>query len=200
MEPLQPAAGAAVHRAPGGGEGHRLVPPPARPPGVRGGHGRPLRALLEHADGPAAAVHGHRLPGLQPGLVQARQRAGEHARILSEPDPGVEVPVPHAGGQADGPLLQSPLPGHVSRRGGHRHGRRRRDPALLERVQQNAVDEGVGVGVEPVYQDTVILGLGLGAGDLREEGAQTESHKAQIILPETDRTTAPPARPSGEER
>lgn len=32
---------------------------------------------------------------------------GEHSRLLSEPDPGVEVSVVNTGGQADRTLLQS---------------------------------------------------------------------------------------------
>lgn len=73
VEQLQPPPGAAVQRPPGGGEGHRLVSAPARAAGFRGGHGRPLPALLEHSDGSGAAEHRHGLSGLQPGMVQARQ-------------------------------------------------------------------------------------------------------------------------------
>uniref|UniRef100_A0A8I3WYC9 Fizzy and cell division cycle 20 related 1 n=1 Tax=Callithrix jacchus TaxID=9483 RepID=A0A8I3WYC9_CALJA len=57
LESLEPESCAAVHRAPGGREGHRLVPAPARPVGLGGRHGRPLHPLLEHADGAATAVH-----------------------------------------------------------------------------------------------------------------------------------------------
>lgn len=77
MEQLQPSTGAAVQRPPGSGEGHRLVSPPTRAAGVRGRHRRPLPALLEHADGSGAAEHRHGLSGLQPGMVQTRQRTGE---------------------------------------------------------------------------------------------------------------------------
>ena len=35
--------------------------------------------------------------GLQPGLVKARQRAGLHPRLLSESDPGLEIPQPGPG-------------------------------------------------------------------------------------------------------
>ena len=76
VEPLGPEPSADLRGPPGGGEGHRLVPPPTRPAGVRRRHGRPLHPLLEHPDLPATAVHGHRLTGLQSGLVQARQRTG----------------------------------------------------------------------------------------------------------------------------
>lgn len=77
VEQLQPSPRAAVQRPPGGSEGHRLVPPPTRAAGVGGRHRRPLPALLEHSDGSGAAEHGHWLAGLQPGVVQTRQRAGE---------------------------------------------------------------------------------------------------------------------------
>lgn len=77
VEPLKRAARAAIHRALGCSEGHRLVAPPARPAGLRWRHGWPLHPLLEHSDRPAAAVHRHRLSGLQPGLVQAHQWTGE---------------------------------------------------------------------------------------------------------------------------
>ncbi len=36
---------------------------------------------------------------------------GEHSRLLSEPDPGVEVSVTNAGGQVDWTLLQSAVSG-----------------------------------------------------------------------------------------
>lgn len=36
---------------------------------------------------------------------------GEHARLLTEPDPGLEVPVPDPGGKADRALVQGPVPG-----------------------------------------------------------------------------------------
>lgn len=79
MEPLQRRPGAAVHGALGRRQGHRLVSSPARPAGLGRRHRRPLHPLLEHTDGSAAAVHRHRLTGLQPSLVQAHQRAGESA-------------------------------------------------------------------------------------------------------------------------
>ena len=39
VEPFQPEPGPYVHRPRGGGEGYRLVPPPARATGLRRGHG-----------------------------------------------------------------------------------------------------------------------------------------------------------------
>lgn len=77
VEPFQPEPRAAIHGAPGCSESHRLVSTPARPPRLRRRHRRPLHPLLEHADRAAPAVHRHRLPGVQPGLVEARQRVGE---------------------------------------------------------------------------------------------------------------------------
>lgn len=40
---------------------------------------------------------------------------GEHTRLLSEPDSGVEVSVADTGGQVDGTLLQSPVSGMITR-------------------------------------------------------------------------------------
>lgn len=39
---------------------------------------------------------------------------GQHARLLAEPDPGVEVPISHAGGQAHRALVPRPLPGEAA--------------------------------------------------------------------------------------
>ena len=64
---------------------------------------------------------------------------GVHPRLLSEPDPGVEVPQPCPGGEADGPQLPGALPGDVARRRGHRDGRGRRDAQVLERLFQGQV-------------------------------------------------------------
>lgn len=52
-------------------------------------------------------------PGLreEPQGPWRRLPTGEHARLLAEPDPGLEVPVSDAGGQADRPLLPGPLLG-----------------------------------------------------------------------------------------
>lgn len=36
---------------------------------------------------------------------------GEHTRLLTEPDPGLEVPLSDPGGQADRALLSGPVPG-----------------------------------------------------------------------------------------
>lgn len=77
VEQLQPPARAAVQRPPRRRQSHRLVSPPARAAGVGRRHGRPLPALLEHADGSGSAEHRHRVSGVQPGLVQTRQRTGE---------------------------------------------------------------------------------------------------------------------------
>ena len=68
--------------------------------------------------------------------------SGFDTRLLAEPDPGVEVPVARAGGQADRPLVPGALPRHVPRRRGHRHRRRRRDTALLERLLQGPLPKG----------------------------------------------------------
>ena len=68
---------------------------------------------------------------------------GLDTRLLSKPDPGVEVPVARASGQADRPLVPGALPRHVARRRGDRHGRRRRDAALLERLLQGPLPKGL---------------------------------------------------------
>jgi hypothetical protein len=68
--------------------------------------------------------------------------AGEYPRILSEPDPGVEIPGADAGRKTDGTLVPRTLPGRQSRRGGDRHGRRRRNTALLECLQQSPISKG----------------------------------------------------------
>ena len=75
----------------------RLVAAPPRRVGQRRRYGRPLHPLLEHADGPADAVRRHGLAGVQPGLVQTLVRTGVDARLLAEPDPHLEVSVPHPG-------------------------------------------------------------------------------------------------------
>ncbi len=136
VEQLQPAPGAAVQRSSGRCEGHRLVSSPARSPGLRRGNGGPLPSLLEHSDRTGVTEYRHRLTGLQPGLVQTRQRAGktstcthsqikcfscsdfhhwcppgQHTRLLPEPDPGVEIPITHAGGQAHRTFVPSALLG-----------------------------------------------------------------------------------------
>lgn len=80
VEQLESGACAAVQRAFSGSEGNRLVAPSAWPASVRRRHGRPLPALLEHAHRTGAAEHRHRLTGLQPGLVQTCQRAGERTK------------------------------------------------------------------------------------------------------------------------
>lgn len=48
--------GTDVLGARGGGEGHRLVPPPARAACVRRWYGRPVHSVLEHAHLTAHAV------------------------------------------------------------------------------------------------------------------------------------------------
>lgn len=94
--------------------------------------------------------------GFQPGLVEARQRP----RLLSESDPGLELPQLGSGNnvlyllhfpemnyflamkyflclgcQADWAQLPRALPRHVARRREHRHRRGGRDSQVLERVQ-----------------------------------------------------------------
>lgn len=88
---------------------------------------------------------------MQPGVVEAQLRAGVDARLLPEPDPGVEVPQPDAGGQAHRPLLSRALPGALPRRGGHRDWGRGRDVAFLERVQQGPLPEGDQVRAQPLH-------------------------------------------------
>mmetsp|Transcript_50450 Transcript_50450/g.161456 ORF Transcript_50450/g.161456 Transcript_50450/m.161456 type:complete len:260 (-) Transcript_50450:100-879(-) len=127
-------ARATVQRALGGGQGHLVVPAPARAARVGGGHGGPLRALLEHVDQQRAAVRGHGEPGLQPRVVQERQRAGEHARVQPEPDHRVALPHHDQARHAHGAHAAGALPGHLPRRPDHRDRGRGRDAALLERV------------------------------------------------------------------
>ena len=47
-------------------------------------------------------------------LIALPLLTGEHSRLLSEPDPGVEVPVTNTGGQADRTLLQSAVSGKTA--------------------------------------------------------------------------------------
>lgn len=77
VEQLQSAPCAAVQRSSGRCEGHRLVSSPARPAGLWRGNGGPLPSLLEHSDRTGVTEYRHRLTGLQPCLVQTRQRAGK---------------------------------------------------------------------------------------------------------------------------
>lgn len=57
VEPLQRVAYAAVHRAPGCSESHRLVSSPARVARLRRGNGGSLHTLLEHTYSAATTVH-----------------------------------------------------------------------------------------------------------------------------------------------
>mmetsp|Transcript_35135 Transcript_35135/g.92251 ORF Transcript_35135/g.92251 Transcript_35135/m.92251 type:complete len:273 (+) Transcript_35135:1193-2011(+) len=91
-----------------------------------------MHTLLEHTDGLAAQLHRHWLPSLQPVLVEEHQRARLDARLLAEPNRRVALLVDEQGGDAHGTHAACPLPGYVARRPDHRHGRRRRDAALLE--------------------------------------------------------------------
>lgn len=131
-----PGSGAGVHGTPGSGQSNRMVAAPPRAVGQWRRYRGQVHTFLEHTDGAAHAVRGHGVAGVQPGLVQAFLGAGEHARLLPEPDPGVEVPEPDPGCQADRTFVQGPVPGNVSRRGVHSHRCWGRDPQVLECVQQ----------------------------------------------------------------
>lgn len=124
VELTLPLAHPDIYRAPGGGESDRLVAPSSRPAGVRWRHRRSLHPLLEHADRPADAMRRHRLAGLQLGMEQTQFRASQHPRLFAEPDSRVEVPEPHAGGQAHRALVPGALSGDVARRRGDCHRRR----------------------------------------------------------------------------
>lgn len=143
VEPEQRVAHTDVHGARGCREGDSVVAAPARIAGQRRRHCRQEHPLLEHVDRTGDAVRGHRVAGLQFGLVQAFVRASQHARLLAEPDPRVEVPHPNAGGQADRPLVPGAVSGDVTGRRVDSDGRRRRDAAFLERFLQNQIAEGV---------------------------------------------------------
>mmetsp|Transcript_14814 Transcript_14814/g.43917 ORF Transcript_14814/g.43917 Transcript_14814/m.43917 type:complete len:200 (+) Transcript_14814:130-729(+) len=62
-----------VQRAPGRGEGDRLVPAPAGAPRVGRGHRGPVHPLLEHREQHRSVLRGHRIPGVQLDLVRERQ-------------------------------------------------------------------------------------------------------------------------------
>ena len=66
-----------VQRAPGSGQGHRLVAASAWLAGERWRYGRSVHSLLEHAHSTATAVRRHRLASLQSGLVQTLEWTGE---------------------------------------------------------------------------------------------------------------------------
>lgn len=77
VEQFQSEPSPAIYRTFSCCKGHCLVPPSAWATGFRRGHCRSLHPVLEHTDLSAAAVCWHRLPGLQPCLVEARKRTGE---------------------------------------------------------------------------------------------------------------------------
>lgn len=133
LEPALDEPRADLHRALGGGQGHRLVAAPPRVTRKRRRHRGPVHQILEHPNQPADAVHRHRLAGLQPCLEQAQFRARQHPRILAEPNSRVEVPEPCAGGQTHRTLLPGFVPGYVAGRRGDRNRRGRRDAPILER-------------------------------------------------------------------
>jgi hypothetical protein len=100
--------------------------------GVGRWHGRSVHPVLEHAHIDAAQLRGHGLAGVQSHVVQERQRGGQHARLLAEPDHCVALPVHDEGRHPDGAHVQGAVPRHVAGRADDCDGRRRRDAAILE--------------------------------------------------------------------
>lgn len=88
-------------------------------------------------------------------MVKAQFRTGFHPRLLPKPNFGLEVPEPDASGQIDGTLLPGAVFGAVAGRRGHRDGRRGRDAAVLECVQQGPVAEGDEIRTQLVYRYTI---------------------------------------------
>jgi len=168
---------AILHGAYGGGEGDCLVAASPWTAGQRRRNGGSVHSILEHADGPAHAVRGHGLAGVQSGLVQALLGAGLHTRLFAEPDSGLEVSVPDAGGQADWSLVSGALLGPESRWRGHCHGRRRRDAAILERVQQGTQPKGEQIRAESVCQHQIGTII---QGPKTERGAKGNKHKTKV--------------------
>lgn len=143
--------GTNVLGARGGSEGDRLVATPARPARVRRRHGRPMHTVLEHSHLPAHAVCRYRIPSMQPCMVEALQRAGVHARLLSEPDISMEVSVIDAGGETNRSLIPRPVLSTIPRRRGDSHRRRRRDAAVLERFLQDTLTQGEQERSQPIH-------------------------------------------------
>lgn len=88
---------------------------------------------------------------MQPGVVETLQRAGVHARLLSEPDTSMEVSVADAGGETNRSLIPRPVPSTIPRRRGDRHRRRRRDAPVLERFLQDPLTQGEQERSQPIH-------------------------------------------------
>jgi hypothetical protein len=56
-----------------------------------------------------------------PQLTAVPCPPGEHTWLLAEPDPRVEIPIPHPGGQAHWALVPRPLPGECCGRAPHHY-------------------------------------------------------------------------------
>ena len=124
VEPAVDAAGGEVQRAHGCREGDRVVPAPARAAGIGRGDGGPVHPVLEHGDEHGAELLRHGEPGVQPGVVEERERAGEHARVFAEPDHRVEVPDDVEAGDADGAHNAGAVSGDLAGRSNDRDGGR----------------------------------------------------------------------------
>lgn len=80
-----------------------------------------MHSFLEHAHPTANQLRGHRLPGLQPDVLEDVQRAGVDPRLLPQPDNRMEVPLDAQGADADGAHLPRALPLDESMRLEYRH-------------------------------------------------------------------------------
>ena len=71
---------------------------------------RSTHSLLEHAHSTAASLSGHRLPSLQPNVLEDDPRDCQHARLLLEPDYPLEVPEHAEDLDVDWSLMSRSLP------------------------------------------------------------------------------------------
>jgi len=76
--------------------------------------------------------------GLQPFVVQERERARQHTRLLTEPNRRVELPVDGACSDSHRPLDARAVPRRLARRYIDRHWSRRRDATVLEHLPAQA--------------------------------------------------------------
>ena len=129
----------AMQRAHRRGQGHRVVSTSTRLTRQRRRYRRPMHSVLEHRHQHAVAVRRHRFAGVQLGLEQERERDRQHARLQPKSNRRLALSEYVQAHHAHGPHPPRALSRHFSRRPNHRHRRRRRDVALLERLPRHEV-------------------------------------------------------------